>query len=262
MLLLLKLTLVPLLIAGVTLVSRRWGTQIGGVITSTPVVAGPTLSFYAVEQGHAFAATAAQGTLLGVFGLAAFCVAYGWIARRSPWHISLLVGSVAFFAVTPILYRIQAPLVVELLSGSAVLLAARQILPLPDHPPPKPNIPLWEDLPVRMVAAAIVVLVLTSFAQWLGPTLSGVLAAFPVAAAILAGFTHAQRGPEAVLQYLRGLLPGLCSFALFCFLLAIVLRTSSLPVALAVALSGQAALQSFILWCFRFAAPPQGPAAA
>jgi hypothetical protein len=254
-LLVLKLTLVPLLIAGVTLVSRRWGTQIGGVITSTPVVAGPTLSFYAVEQGHAFAATAAQGTLLGVFALAAFCVAYGWCARRAPWHLSLIVGSIAFFAVTPFLYRTQLRPVLALVSGSAVLVAARQLLPVPRHAPPKPNIPLWEDLPVRMVAAAIVVLVLTSFAQWLGPTLSGVLAAFPVAAAILAGFTHAQRGPEAVLQYLRGLLPGLCSFALFCFLLAILLRTWSLAAALALAIAGQMALQAFILWRIRPAKP-------
>ena len=248
MLLVLKLTLVPLLIAGVTLVSRRWGAQIGGVITSTPVVAGPTLSFYAVEQGHAFAATAAQGTLLGVFALAAFCVAYGWIARHAPWHLSLLVGSIAFFAVTPFLYRTPVRQTVALVSASVVLLAARQILPVPRHAPPRAHVPLREDLPVRMIAAAIVVLVLTSFARWLGPTLSGVLAAFPVAAAILAGFTHAQRGPEAVLQYLRGLLPGLCSFALFCFVLAIMLRTSWLPAALAVALGSQIALQALVLY--------------
>ena len=55
MLFALKLSLVPLLIAGVTLGTRRWGPRIGGWLTALPVIAGPTLCFYAIEQGTDFA---------------------------------------------------------------------------------------------------------------------------------------------------------------------------------------------------------------
>ena len=66
MLFALKLTLVPLLIAAVTLATRRWGPRVGGFLTALPVVTGPTLCFYAIEQGQAFGAHAATGTLLAL----------------------------------------------------------------------------------------------------------------------------------------------------------------------------------------------------
>src|SRR5260221_10047723 len=58
MLLILKLTLVPSLVLGATLAVRRWGPRIGGLLTGLPIVSGPALFFFAVEQGNAFAAVA------------------------------------------------------------------------------------------------------------------------------------------------------------------------------------------------------------
>ena len=45
------------------------------------------------------------------------------------------------------------------------------------------------------------------------------LTPFPVATAILAGFTHAQRGSSACVEFLRAYTPGLCGFAIFCVML-------------------------------------------
>ncbi|MBE0594507.1 MAG: hypothetical protein IH616_19125, partial [Gemmatimonadales bacterium] len=49
--LVLKLTLVPLLIAGVTMIGRRWGARIAGMFAAMPVVAGPIAMFLTLEQG-------------------------------------------------------------------------------------------------------------------------------------------------------------------------------------------------------------------
>ena len=92
-------------------------------------------------------------------------------------------------------------------------------------------------------------LVLTSAADRLGPGLTGVLTPFPVATAIIASFTHAQCGSAAVTQFFRGFLPSLCTFAVFCFVLAAALSTLGLTVALISALAAQFLLQGFILWC-------------
>jgi hypothetical protein len=81
--------------------------------------------------------------------------------------------------------------------------------------------------------------------------MSGILTAFPTAVTIIAVFTHAQRGAEAVLQFLRGVVPGLMSFTIFCLVMAIALRGSSLPAALALALGAQIVLQSVIVWRIR-----------
>ena len=246
MLLFLKVILVPLLIGGVTLAARRWGPQIGGVFTALPVVAGPAFSFFAIEQGHAFAANAAQATMFGAVALAAFCIAYGLSARRAPWPVSVLLGLVAFFAATPILYRAHLSAGVELLLAVAALLLARYMVPMPGRAVAAPAHSAW-DVPLRMLAAAALVLLLTSAGGSLGSTWSGILTAFPTAVTIVAVFTHAQRGAEAVLQFLRGVVPGLMSFTIFCFVMAIALPASTLPAALASALAAQIALQSVIV---------------
>jgi hypothetical protein len=102
-----------------------------------------------------------------------------------------------------------------------------------------------------MLSAATLVFVLTSVAGYLGPALSGLLTPFPVVTAIVAGFMHAQQGTGTVLRFLRGYMPGLCSFAIFCFVLALTLPTSSLAVAVAVSLAAQLAAQAVLLRVIR-----------
>ncbi|PYS51421.1 MAG: hypothetical protein DMG13_18765 [Acidobacteria bacterium] len=101
---------------------------------------------------------------------------------------------------------------------------------------------------MRMLAAAALVLVLTSLADRLGPRLTGFLTPFPVATAIIAAFTHAEHGADAVVSYFHGFLPALNSFALFCFVFAIGLVPLGLPLSIAVALSLQLAIQAIQLW--------------
>lgn len=250
MLLLLRLTLVPLLVAAVTLVVRRWGTRAAAFVAALPAVAGPTLGFYAVQQGHVFAAHAAEGALLGLVGVAAFCAAYGFSSRRLSWPLCLLIGWIAFGLVTMPTLRVQVGAVVGLVAAITSLLVVRRILPRPGPAQHSRPAPAW-DLPARMIAAATLVFALTSMAARLGPALSGLLTPFPVATAIIAGFMHAQEGSGAVLRFLRGYMPGLCSFAIFCFVLALTLPTRSLAVAAVVSLAAQLAAQAVLLRAIR-----------
>ena len=73
--LLLKLLLVPGLVAAVTLAVRRWGPAVGGWLAGLPVVAGPVLVFYAIEQGDAF--------LRAVVGFRAFLCRDGALAHAT-----------------------------------------------------------------------------------------------------------------------------------------------------------------------------------
>jgi len=116
----------------------------------------------------------------------------------------------------------------------------------PVRSPPAIQPPRW-DLPLRMFVAATLVFALTSAAARLGPALSGLLTPFPVATAIIAGFTHAQQGTAAVVRFLRGYMPGLCSFAIFCFVFALMLPTRTLPATLVVALAAQLGAQAILL---------------
>jgi hypothetical protein len=260
MLLAVKIVLVPALIAAVTLAARRWGPRVGGLLTALPVVAGPTLSFYAIEQGPAFAAVAAEGTLLGLIAVGGFCVAYAWCALRAPWPVSLAAGWLAFAVVTLSMYRVALPLAVDLILAVTVLLLVPRVLPRTGPAERLSERAIGDLLWLRMVAAAVLVFVLTSLADGLGPTLSGVLTPFPVATAIIAAFTHAQLGPTGVIAVFSCLLPGLASFAVFCFLMAATIRSLHLVGAIIAALSVQLAVQAFFLARMRSA--PSMPAAA
>lgn len=249
MLLLAKLLLVPAFVAGVTAAGRRWGARVGGVLTALPMVAGPALVFYALEQGDDFATEAARMTLLGILATAAWCVAYAHGARRARWLPSVAMGCAAFAAVATVVSRVETSRTAALMLTVAGLVAAHGLLPAPTSRGEALRRPDW-DLPMRMATAAALVLLLTALAARLGPSVSGLLAAFPVVTAIVGAFTHAQQGAAAVTVYFRGLLRGLHSFALFCFVFSAalgVLHWSLLASTLA-ALTAQLAMQAIVLW--------------
>src|ERR1700680_2227784 len=104
--LLLKLILTPLLLGGVTLAGRKFGPTVSGWLVGLPLTSGPVSFFLALEQGHVFAAHAAQGSLMGVISLSAFCVVYCWLSLRFGWLLcwlgswgAFLLGKVIFFMV-------------------------------------------------------------------------------------------------------------------------------------------------------------------
>ena len=244
--LVLKLVLTPGLIAAASLAGRRWGQAVGGWLVGLPLTSGPVAFFLALDHGAGFAAAAAFGSLAGAVAEAAFCLAYGWSARRG-WPLALAAACVAFAGVAAVLQRFTPGLL-----GLAALVVVTLVLALRSMPggsavastqPP----PRW-DIPARMVVTTVLVVALTETAPVLGPRLSGVLATFPVYAAILTVFAH-RAGSAAAVQVLRGLLVGLLSFAGFFVALGGLIErlgvAGSFVAATAAALAIQAA--SFVL---------------
>jgi hypothetical protein len=246
-LLVVKLALAPAFVVGASLVARRFGTRVGGVIGGLPVVAGPILLVYALAHGRAFTAGAAGGTLLGLVSLIAFVVVYGRLSARLSWQVSMLAGWLAFAVATVFFTAISPPLGVSLALAALALGAGLAALPRPsraalEHAPP----PAW-DLPLRAACAAALVLALTAIAGWLGPQLSGLLAPFPVITTVLATFTHAQRGHDELLRMLRGIVGGFGAFALFCFALALALAHLDTPASFALATTLALLVQGLVL---------------
>src|SRR4029453_15046574 len=232
----LKLVATPALIGTATLVGRRWGQSIGGWLVGLPLTTRPVAFFIRPSAGAAFGGAAAAGSLGGAVAEAAFAVAYGRSASRSGWLPSLLAGSMAYAAVAAVLQGLGLGPV--LLFGVAVvaLIVSLQLIPSESPGTASAPPPRW-DVPARMVLATAVVLALTALAPRLGPTLSGLLATYPLFAAILTAFGHRLQGAGAAVSVLRGLLFGLFSFVAFCLVLALALVPLCLPGALCVVFS-------------------------
>ncbi|MDX6656338.1 MAG: hypothetical protein QOH62_1131 [Solirubrobacteraceae bacterium] len=248
-LLLLRLVLAPALVVGVSLAARRWGATAGGVLTALPVVNGPVLLVIALDHGTAFGSRAATASLLGLLSLAAFVVAHAAAARRLPPLLALAAGWAGFGVATAALSPTHVPVGAAyalVLAGAALAwgavgrIAGGAAAP-PVGPPPR------GDLPVRAAAAAILVLALTLAAGALGPHLSGLLAPFPVAASVLLGFTHAQRGATEAAVMGRGLLVGFLGFGAFNALVALELVPLGVAGAFALAAGVSVAVQALVL---------------
>jgi hypothetical protein len=250
-LLLLKLIVAPGLVAAVTLAVRRWGPTVGGWLSGMPVVAGPVLVFFAVEQGTAFAAQASHATLAGLIGTVAFTTVYALLSVRLPWAACLPIGWLTFGATAAALYLLEPSLVLSLVSLFAATVIGRRLLPRVE-PRAGPAAAPPGDLALRLLATATLVVALTAVAARLGPLLSGLINAFPVLTTVITAFTHAQRGSAATIAFVRGFLRAIIGFGGFCFALALTVDRLGLAAGLAAALAAQLAVSGLTLRASRF----------
>jgi hypothetical protein len=254
----LELTLAPCLVAVCTLAGRRWGTGVGGLLSAFPVIVGPVLLITADRHGSAFAARAANGTLLGLVTLSGFVLAYGRLAPHVGWRPSL-AGGWACAALLALGIGLGARGLGSpggVAAAAISLLLAHRALPpaggeladlLPSTPPSRPvagrtaaggEPPVFArgDVPIRMALTTVLVAALVVAASRLGPVLGGVLAALPVLASVLAVFTHRQHGWVAVRVLLRGMLMGMVGFVAFCEIVAVLVVPAGIAPAFAGAL--------------------------
>lgn len=239
-----KILLSPLCVVGVSLIGRRWGLAVAGMLAGLPVVAGPILLIETLLHGREFGADAAAGALLGLAALTAFVVVYGRVAAVAGPLASALCGWAAFLLGVAALNQATPPLALSLVLACACFaLGLRLLPPVPSTSPSASTPPSW-DLPARALAALGLVLTLTALSGALGPHLSGLLAPFPVITSVLAVFTHAQGNVAQVGLLLRNFLLGLYGFAAFCLTLAVTLPTLATAAAFGVATFAALAVQA------------------
>lgn len=251
----LKLVVTPALIGAATLAGRRWGQSIGGWLVGLPLTTGPVAFFIALDHGESFAAAAVVGSLAGAVAEVAFSLAYGWSALRCSWPTALLAGTGAYAAVAALVQGLALDAVALFALAVIALAVSLRLMPRGAAGAVPVVAPRW-DLPARMVLATTVVLVLTALAPRLGARWSGLLATYPLFAAILTAFGHRLQGPGAAIGVLRGLLFGLFSFAGFCLVLALGLVPLGIAGAFAAAIAVALLAQGVSLWRLR---APRGP---
>ena len=226
-LLILKLILTPILIALVTWVGRRWGPSMGGWLMGFPLTSGPVSALLALQYGHAFAARAAVGTMGGQASDCVFCLVYCLVSQFSGWPLSAFAAILSFFISIFIWNGVQLSILLTFAVVVLTIAVVFWLLPSRTAVILAAVAPRW-DLPARMIAAAAFVLLLTTFANTLGPRLSGLLTPFPLFTVVIAVFTHHQQGPAAATQLLRGVVLGGFAFATFFLVVAVVLPRAGL----------------------------------
>jgi hypothetical protein len=233
------------LVAASTMAARVWGHTIGGVVSTFPLIVGPALLLAALRQDPAFAARMATATLLGVVALSGFVAAYGHAARRWAWPPSLGLAWAAAALLGLIAGRLGGGLLAGLVAAVASPALAYAALPRRRQAEARASFPWWET-PARMAFTAFLIVALTLAGDRFGPTVAGVLAALPTLASVLAVFTHARHGHDALVAMLRGMLGGLGAFVSFCALIALLVEPAGVGLAFVLA-TGVALLAQLVV---------------
>jgi hypothetical protein len=220
----LRVLLAPCFVVSVSLVARRFGVRIGGVVAGFPVIAGPILLVLSVQHGSAFASSAAVGVLLGMVGLAAFVLAYVAVARWRSWASAVVAAYAAFAVAIAAMRPISVDAVAALVIACASLVLTLGLLPRPPRVGEATVATARWDIPLRAACTAAAVVSVTAVATTLGPHLSGLVTTFPIITAVLAVFTHAHQGRDEAVRLLRGFTAGFFSYAAFSFVVAVAIR--------------------------------------
>jgi hypothetical protein len=254
-----ELLIAPLLVGGSTMACHRWGERLGGLLSGFPAVVGPVLLIVALGRGSAFTARAANGTLLGLVGLAGFVLAYSRTARYGRWGMSLVAGwACAGATATAVTLWGESLAFPDGLAAAGISLAiAYRLMPPSPTPMLQPEtMPARRNIPLRMAATAALVVALTAATELFGPLIGGVLAALPILASVLAVFTHRDQGPAAAITLLRGMVTGMPCFVGFCAVVAILVVPLGVAVAFAAATVAAVAQQAAVIFA------PQAEAAS
>lgn len=246
--LMIKLLLVPALLAAVTLGARRWGSAVGGWMGGFPIVVGPILLVTTLEQGAGFGVSAAQAALLTIGPTALFLLIFAHLSLNRPWWQSALPAYAGWGLVVGLISLF--PLRSDLAAGSAVagLLLAEIFMPtIPPRVPVEQKKTHPGGLAAKMVVGVFLIFVTTAVASAMGPRVAGYAAAFPLILSVSAMFTHAWDGRDSLLRLLLGFRRGLWSIVLFCLVLLALLPKNSVGLAFSGAVIATIALHTTLL---------------
>ncbi|HEX3860551.1 MAG TPA: hypothetical protein VHY35_02555, partial [Stellaceae bacterium] len=192
-----RMAITAAFVVSASIITERSGPVIGALVATLPISAGPSYVFLALDHDAAFIAEGALASLpinaaticLGLTyvvlaqrhnALVSWgCAAAVWIAmaagvRMVHWSLAggLVVNAIAFAICIPLLARfrhVKMPLVTR----------------------------RWYDIPLRASLVAILVATVVTLSSWVGPTVSGMIALFPVVFSSMMLILHPRIGGPA-----------------------------------------------------------------
>lgn len=195
LLLLIKVVVTLVTVLALAWLAERVSTRVAGVLAGFPLGTGVALFFLGFEQGPAYAADAARGTLLGFIGAQALALAFAASASQHRLN-TLALSLLAFLAVALPLSLLDLPLWAALpISVLSTIVAHRLMRHLADTAITLRRPPGWGVHILRGIISGLIVVGVTSAAYWGSTTLSGVLAAFPITFFPLLAIVFWQHGP-------------------------------------------------------------------
>jgi hypothetical protein len=231
-----KAVLTAAVVAAVMMAARLFGRPTAGLLAGLPVITTPALLWLADEQGAAFAAASAVGSLAAC----ACAPLFAWAFERSARHhgagtslaAATAVLAAAAFASQPLEGH---PLAALLAAAAACAAVHRSVGARPAHG--HWVRPLRGEPWISAASAGAISALVSVLAVHVGPFWSGLLSTLPIISACAMVHLRLAGGAGDVTRFVTGYVPGLLAKALFLFVFALVAPALGALLAVALALA-------------------------
>ena len=177
----LKMALTAAIVVVVSITVERSGPFAGALIAALPSAAGAAYLILAIEHSPAFIASSAVGSIVVGADVAIFSAVYTLLAQRRGLLVSLGVSLAVWFAIAFVM-RTVAWTPLNAMAFNAAVYAVT--IPLSwryrSGGPLRTFLRTRYDIPLRALAAAVVVAVVTTASYSIGSVASGIFALFPI----------------------------------------------------------------------------------
>jgi uncharacterized membrane protein len=188
----------------------------GGLIVSLPISAGPAYVMLGLQHDAAFIAAGALGSLAANAVTILYMLAIIILAPRVRWPYTVLGALALWFAVAWLVRQMSWTLtgicLLNIVVFAAGLVVARRVRP--SGTSGKSGRRTWFDLPMRALLVGSLTATVVTSSRWLGPSLTGMAAVFPIALTGLALIVLPQVGGAASAALFASALRAMPGFAL------------------------------------------------
>jgi uncharacterized membrane protein (GlpM family) len=191
------------MVVAASVAAERTGPFVGALIAVLPTAAGAAYIILAIEHPPSFIAASAIGSVAIGAAVSVFCATYAILAQRRGLVVSLGCATILWLVVAAALRAVDwTP------TGAVSLNAAAFAVTIPltrryrTHAPPAQTKRTVFDIPLRALAVAVVVAVVTTASFRIGSFASGMFAVFPIVLGSFVVTMHPRVGGKAVASVL------------------------------------------------------------
>jgi hypothetical protein len=193
----LRMAVTAAFVVTASVITERSGPVIGALIATLPISAGPSYVFLALDHDAAFIAEGALASLPINAATIFLGLTYVVLAQRQSAVVSCLSAVAVWIALASVIRTIHWSLAGGLIANAVAFAICVPLLRRFRNV----KMPLitrrWYDIPLRASLVATLVATVVTLSGWVGPTVSGIIALFPVVFTSMMLILHPRIGGPA-----------------------------------------------------------------
>ena len=233
----LRMAVTAAFVVSASVITERSGPVIGALVATLPISAGPSYVFLALDHNAAFIAEGALASLPINAATIFLGLTYVVLAQRQSAVVSCLSAVAVWIALASVIRTIHWSLAGGLLANAVAFAICVPLLRRFRNV----KMPLitrrWYDIPLRASLVATLVATVVTLSGWVGPTVSGIIALFPVVFTSMMLILHPRIGGPATAAVLANSGWGLMGLGIAIAVLHVVALRFGSAVGLSLALA-------------------------